>query len=47
MDIGEDLELELADAGFAAVLTWGFIAALLRFRPLSRYGQLAVVTEFC
>jgi hypothetical protein len=27
-------------------MTWGFIVSPLRFRTLSRYGQLAALTEF-
>ena len=27
-------------------MTWRFIVSLLRFRTLSRYGQLAALTEF-
>jgi hypothetical protein len=32
-------------AGNAAVMTWGFLVALLRIQTLSRYGQLAALTE--
>ena len=47
MSTGEDLELESAHAGGTAVMTWGFLVALLLFGTLSRYGQLAALTEIC
>jgi hypothetical protein len=43
-DTGEDLEADPCSAGDAAVVTWGFLAVLLRFSMLIRYDQFAALT---
>ena len=41
MDASQDLEANPDSAGGAAVMTWGFLAVLLRFITLSRWDQPA------
>ena len=39
MGASQDLEANLDSAGVVVVMTWGFLAAPLRFIMLSRYDQ--------
>jgi Tn3 transposase DDE domain len=45
MDASQDLEANPDNAGGAAIMTWGFLAVLLRFITLSRWDQSAACRD--
>jgi hypothetical protein len=47
MDASQDLEANPDSAGDVVVVSWGFLAAPLRFIMLSRYDRNLRRTEIC